>query len=320
MSKQEIKKYSTEWYEEFSPEDTRYYGVFEHNKYSAKESISVDMKRFCSYFGIDNEIKNLTSNKNSRLYNPSKVSRLDYRINYVKEEISLIQSDWNKQKAYISKVLSEIKGKEYSLADDDEFQNGIVTSEEAGENAIFNTKLSEILAEKEKDRFRKSLYAQYFHQLAAQVDAIILRLLTNNGWEGDTYNRNVLLAFKGNKEESIKNLKSYKYYNKMYVIWNFLKHNSISTYKKVKQNCNDILIRNDYKQGNLSCYFMDISESLIDKIINGVLLFLVEYCGIVFEEDKNLAGWDYENFFRNAAQRQIFSITNSNGYPFEFYE
>lgn len=318
MSKQEIKKYSTEWYDELSPVDTRYYGVFEHNKYTEKESISVDMKRFCSYFGIDDGIKNLTSNKKSPFYKPTKVSRLDYKINYVKEEISLIKRDWNDQKAYISKVLSEIKGIEYSLVDDD-FHMGIVDSEEAGTNAIFKTKASEIIEDHKKEKLRRSLYAQSFHQLAAQIDAVIIRLLTNNGWEGDRFTRDSLISFKGPKEESIKELESYKYYNKMYVVWNFLKHNSNSTYEKVKNSCNDILIRTDYKQGNLSCYFMDISESLIDELIKGVLSFLVEYCSIIFEEDKTLANWDYEHFFRNCAQTEIYSITNPFDAPYEFY-
>ncbi|GHU97511.1 hypothetical protein FACS189483_03690 [Spirochaetia bacterium] len=87
------------------------------------------------------------------------------------------------------------------------------------------------------------------------------------------------------------------HYVQMYAIWNFLKHNSLSTYQVIKDNYSDILNEGEYKQGELACYYVKLSDDLIDSIPSGVERFLKEYCKLVFSEDENEAAWNYDDYF-----------------------
>jgi hypothetical protein len=82
--------------------------------------------------------------------------------------------------------------------------------------------------------------------MVSQIEALTLKVLTLNGYEGDKFNRNILYAFKGNKQESVRALDGFREYDKMYAILNFLKHNSLSTFNVLKENFNDVLKEDDY--------------------------------------------------------------------------
>ena len=274
MKKHEPKKHSTEWYEDFSYEDTRYYGVFLKGKKNTKQSLSVDMKRFCECFSIEDDRKNLKTNKNSQLFKPKKTKVDDYKLNIIKRELDHIKKEWiGSQKVFIDKFLSEIRGYNFTVTDDNNFLSGIADHDEAASYANIRTWQSQQYAEFKRTNLYFSLYAQYFHQLAAQIDAITLRLLTENGYEPDDFDRKAFLAFKGpkgqDKESSITKLESYKYHEKMYAIWNFIKHNSKSTYEKVKKHCPEVLSDREYSQGELACYYINFSNELIEQTIDG---------------------------------------------------
>jgi len=316
MKNHEPKKYSIEWYEDIPYDDTRYYGLFLKGKKTEKQMVSVDMKRFCEYFHIDDDRKNLKTNKNSQLYKPAKSKEDDYKVNVIKKELSLIKKEWmESQKIFIDQFLSEIKGHDFTAADDDNLQMGIANYDEAATYARIKSAYSHQYADFKRTKLYNSLYAQYFHQLAAQIDAVILKLLTDNGYEGNSYNREALLAFKGTKKESILELDSYNNYDKMYTIWNFLKHNSQSTFKSVEKKCPEILISQEYNQGDLSCYLINFSNELIEQTIDGVQKFLIDYCKLVFDEDEREAEWNYEDFFHSYVSDAINDYYNPLGLP-----
>ncbi|HOV12814.1 MAG TPA: hypothetical protein PK771_00865 [Spirochaetota bacterium] len=280
-----FREYSKDWYEAFGQEDTRYYGIFLRRE-KEEQYILVDPKRFKRIFRISEEMKRVMDKRKGTLFQPSKKRISDYNINIINQDIQLIRKEWNTtQKPFIKKILSEIKPVDFNPWDDDLFQCGIVDYEEANTNALMMTALSQNYAKFRGTTLFCSLYAQYFHQLAAQFDAMILKTLTRNGYEGDKYNRNVLYAFKGNKQEKIVNLDGFNEYNKMYIIWNFIKHNSLSTYKSVKDNFPELLIDGKYTQGELACSFIKFTDELIDSIFEGMERFLREYCRLVFGED-----------------------------------
>ena len=317
MNNHEPKKYSTEWYEDFPYDDTRYYGLILKGKQTEKQTVSVDMKRFCECFHIDDYRKNLKTNKNSQLFKPAKSKQDDYKVNVIKKELSLIKKEWmESQKIFIDQFLSEIKGYDFTAADDDNFQMGIADYDEAATYAHIRSAYSHQYAEFKRNKLYYSLYAQYFHQLAAQIDAVTLKLLTENDYENNYFDRGAFLAFKGpNTESSIKNLDSYKHHEKMYALWNFIKHNSGSTYDKVKEHYPEILIDQEYKQGELACYYINFSNGLIEQTIDGVKDFLVKYCQIVFNEDEKEADWNYDDFFHSYVSDAINEYYNPLGLP-----
>ncbi|MBB6481528.1 hypothetical protein [Spirochaeta isovalerica] len=323
MNNPKPKKYSVEWCEQYHQDDSRFYGVIIKNLNTENQTVSVNMERFCDYFHIHDKRKTLKSNKNSLLYKPAKSRALDYNINVIKKELQRIKNEWlNTQKIFIDQFLSEIKGHDFTPIDDDNLQMGYVDFDEAEVNARIKSALSHQYAEYKRNNLYFSLYAQYYHQLAAQIDATIIKLLTENGWEDDKYNRGVLLAFKGPNnasELSIKELKSYRHYEKMYAIWNFLKHNSGSTYQTVKDHCPEVLVESEYEQGDLACFFIQFSNDLIEETINGMQEFLIQYCEIVFGENEDEAGWNHDDFFLAYVTAEINEYIDPMGFGAEFY-
>jgi len=322
MAKHEPEKHSPEWYENLSYEDTRYYGLFKKGKKSEQQTIWVDMKRFFEYFygDVADERKNLKSNKNGYLFKPAKSKKEDYKVNIIKNALSEIQKEWvDSQKIFIDQFLSEIKGHDFTAADDDNFQMGIADYDEASTYARIKSAYSHQYAEFKQTKLYYSLYAQYFHQLAAQIDAVTLKLLTENGYKPNYFDRGTFLAFKGpkgqDKKSSITCLESYKQHEKMYAIWNFIKHNSGSTYDKVKEHCPDVLVDHEYQQGELACFYIQFSNELIEQTIDGVKEFLIEYCETIFDEDAKEAEWNYEDFFYGRVVDAINEYYNPLGLP-----
>jgi Tfp pilus assembly protein PilE len=96
MNNHEPKKHSPEWYEsEFSPDDTRYYGLYLKGKKSDQQAVLIDMRRFFEYFhGEEDNRMNLRTNKNSLLFKPSKSVASDYKVNIIKQSLSFIKKEW----------------------------------------------------------------------------------------------------------------------------------------------------------------------------------------------------------------------------------
>jgi hypothetical protein len=287
-----------ELYETLDSDDTRYYGVFLSGHGDTK-SLKIDPKRYQKTLGLTENMKAvMDQRKTGHYFKPAKKRYLDYNVNLVTSRFGEIRREWNcDTKPMINHVLTETKGKFFTPGDDDQLQCGIIDYTEAATIATIKSWESHNQAEIKRNKLYCSLYSQFFQQLTAQIEALTLLILTCNGYEGDSFSRNVLYAFKGNKPESIRKIEGFTEYDKMYAVWNFLKHNSLSTYQAIKDNFGDILIDGEYKQGELACYYVRLSDGLIDSILSGVECFLKEYCKLVLGEDENEAAWNYEDYF-----------------------
>ena len=307
------KKYSKGWYEAFEVVDTRYYGVFIKGR-NERECIRIEPERFKEVFGMPDDVKKAMDRRNGPLFCPAKKHIMDYNVNFVMNELAMIKREWNNvQKPFINRFLSEIKGKDYYHYDDDLFHSGIVDINEAIEHARVSTWLSHEYAAFKKNNLYSSLYAQYFHQMASHIDAILLQLLTRNGYEGDKFNRNVLYAFKGKNLENVRSLDGFVEYDKMYAVWNFIKHNSLSTFNAVKDSFPEILKKLEYNQGELACFLIDFNDKLIDSIFIGMKRFFEEYCRLVFREDAQEAKWNSEEYLLSIVQEEINGIQDPFG-------
>jgi hypothetical protein len=298
--------------------DTRYYGVFRKGN-GENCRVLVDPKRYQKFFNISENMKRVMDKRKGPLFRPAKKNIFDYNINFIKRELDEIKKEWNStNKPMIDRVLSEICGKEYMPFDDELARNGILDTEEAVYNARIKTRLSQESAENKKKQLYYSLYAQFFHQMVSQIEALQLKLLTKNGYEDEQFNRNVLYDFKGNTKERVRSLKGFADYEKMYVIWNFIKHNSKLTFNEVKKNFPEILIYKEgsYIQGDLACFHVDFTDSMIDSIIDNVTIFLKEYCQLVFKEDEFEATWNSEEKFLYEAYYAIEIESNPLRPPF----
>ncbi|HUX21123.1 MAG TPA: hypothetical protein VMW69_07765, partial [Spirochaetia bacterium] len=160
-----------------------------------------------------------------------------------------------------------------------------------------------------------SLYAQFFHQMAAQIEALTVKILYRNGYERPDFRRAKFYTFLGNDQKAIAGIDGHSEYAKMYVIWNFVKHNSLSAYKTIKEEFVDVLYDNDYHQGSFGCYYVKFSDELMNSILAGVELFLKGYCELVLHEDPREAHWNYEDYFLSAVEDEIGGFVNPLGIP-----
>jgi hypothetical protein len=301
--------FSSKAYESYDMTDTRYYGVYKKGQ-EGKKYILVDPIRFQKIFGAKPEMKTVVDRRKYPLFRPAKKKFLDYNVNYMIQELKRIRQRWDQtNKPMINRVLSEICGKDYEPDWSDELAvTGVLTPEEVAIKSQMRTWLSHSYAEFKRNDIHSSLYAQFFHQLASETEALFLKTLTRNGYEGDRFNRNILYAFKGSNMEKVSTLDGFEELDKMYAIWNFIKHNSDSTFTVLKERFPETLKNDTFKQGEIACFHVKFEDTLIDSILNKLVLFIKGYCRLVFKEDEKEAQWNCEEYFYSRARAEINEI------------
>lgn len=291
-------------YESFDLDDTRYYGVFIKEK---DKSVGIDPKRWEECFSpnevLPEKVKRKMMEKDGKLFHPAKKLRSDYTVNRMLDNLIDIQHQWKKYKKIINHFLNGISGKEFTIDEDSSLLSADYA--EAMDRAEERTSVSSMLAQCEKDEQYISLHEAFFHQMASQVEALFLKAITENGYEEKKSFREGLYNFKTN-EKYLKNLNGFHEFDKMYSIWIFLKHNSVSAFNCVKTKYSDVLKESNYLQGGLLARnFIKFDTSLFESILNGIKIFIAEYCLLVFKEDADEASWNYEEFFLNHAYDMI---------------
>lgn len=298
-------------------DDTRYYGVF-ISKTGDKKRIKIDVKRYDKKIGLSEKQLAMMKARRTHYYFPSKKQRKDYNCNLVILLIEDILNEWEKDyMPLIEKEIKAIQAKEYTLGDDDLFTSGIIDHEEACANAFIKNMRVEAKVQEKRIKLYMSLYAQFFHQMVARIEAQTIKMLSNNGFSGDRFSRNNLYQFKGMTYERIKDLDGFKDYDKMYLIWHFIKHNSLSTYNDVNENYPEVLAKlkagAKYEAGDMAYWYIGFNNELITNILKGVSEFFKNYCKSVFKEDYDRAQWDYEEYFVARTNEEIETIRNPLG-------
>lgn len=299
-------------------EDTRYYGVFLTN--CKDNEIKIDIKRFEKILGLPKNVSSGIKERTGHYFVPAKKDYYDYNCNIFFEVIAKIKKDWKEEyKPLIDKAIKDIPDAEYRFED----MCGILEPDEAVTNSMILQAKAQAKVQARRNRLYLSLYAQFFHQMVSQIEAITVSVLTNNGYEGDRFDRNVLYAFKGANQSKIKELNGFMEYDTLYAIWHFIKHNSKSTYDTLLEIAPEILVKDatnnekllNYTQGNLAIYYINFTNDLIEKLLNGVQTFFIEYCKIVFDENYDEAQWNYSKFFLSKVNDEIEMLQNPLGIP-----
>lgn len=150
--------------------------------------------------------------------------------------------------------------------------------------------------------------------MASQIEAVTVLVLSKQNAMRDRFDRNTLYATAVGREKKVHELPSFKYYDKLYCLWNFIKHNSISTYEKLCSVYPELIYENvEYKQGFLACHIVKFSDELILELLSGCDSFFKEYCELVYKENYDEAQWNYGRYFLDIVDEQIELITNPLG-------
>ena len=306
-----MEKYTSAPYDDY-----RYWGLFRNKK----GRLMVDPKRFQKMTGrnFGEEQLRVINNRRTHYFYPKKIRYENYNIAYFHNTIEEIEEEW-KGTYYplIEREVERIKKEGYDLtvADDYHFMCGFSSYAAAEARTRYYNMLRESEYQQKKAYLLHSLYAQFFHQMMSKTEAVFVKVLSKNNAIGDKFNRNVLYATANGCNKRVDELDSFKLFDKAYCIWNFLKHNSASTYNTLKERYSDVLIDAKYEQGAMAFLYVKFDKELIQDIIDGLHNFFEEYCKLVYKgETYEESLWNHEAYFERIADEEIEAHTNDEGY------
>lgn len=304
-----LKKYENRygdpyiWYE--------YYGCFK----CKKNRIGIDPKRFNKMISLtDNQI-NIMNKRNTTFYHPMKQKYSDYSVHLFVDEIDMIKNDYlKKYKPIIDKTLKSIKNmKQVTAGDYEKLQMGISGFGAATLWASIQNEKNRRKLINDKFELHNSLYAQFYHGMVSRIEAITVKVFYNINPKMKKFTRDQLYDNINLKKESSRNLLHFKYHDKMYSIWNFIKHNNQNTYDTLYENYREVLIDEKYENGDLAIKYVKLNEELILELLEGTKQYFIEWCELNLNEAYERSLWDYDEWFLAQIKDQIDCIDNPLG-------
>ena len=132
--------------------------------------------------------------------------------------------------------------------------------------------------------------------------------------------KHLIYLFKVNKKSNqiqFPDFDNYYIFDRAYLVWNFLKHNSLRSYDELKRKYPEMIYdpNNNYKNGDLALTVLKIDERYILDCLENLHKFFDEVCERGFDENIKGAKWDYDDYFIEQVDLEIEGITNPLGLP-----
>jgi len=278
-----------------------------------KGRLNIDTKRYkkaCQSVGITDFLPNgLFKQRNSVYFLPEKIKRHDYKINIFRDLINELKNDWvNEYKSIFEKIRTPKE-----VEEDSRLNSLMFTSSEDDYDEIdIEAKMDGIRRIDKYNRIINSLYCQFIMKVTTEIDRFTLYVMTETGYKGTDFNIDSFFKFSDGllKERGgikIKDLSKYNAYNMLHKINNFLKHNSIESYRTLKKlypaNVASIergTSQTEYKNGMFAGDWLIIKVGYIDDLLDKLIIFFENYCKVFLSEDLEESKWNYDDYFMNA--------------------
>ena len=188
----------------------------------------------------------------------------------------------------------------------------IMASSDDYDEIIVESKMAAIRRIGQYERVIQSLYCQFIQKIATEVDRYTLIFMIECGWKGNDFKMDNFLSFsdgllKQKGEKAFEKLSKYNSYNLLHKINNFLKHNSIESYKKLQKYFpNNVAsvenghAKKPYENGMFAGDWIIVKRDYIDQLLNKLVIFFEDYCRVFLHEDIERSKWDYDDYFYNA--------------------
>lgn len=286
-----------------------YYGLF-----LKSNRVALDTKRYKKFFGLpDKKIEQ----RKTVYYKPTKEHRYDYMCNNFRDVLYDLKQLWINE---FSRAIQIIKTPK-QVEDDvriSSLMDGVLDYDEACTTSLF-------AGLKRENSYRfviKSIYAQFFQQMMSQIDALSLRVVVSQGYKNDDFSKKLFDTFIQGKQTGVEKVdffgyENYAIYDRAYLVWNFLKHNSTRSYDELKRKYPEMIYdpNNDYQNGDLSISVLKIDEKYIIDCLDNMHKFFDEVCIRGFGENPDDAKWDYDDYFIEQVDNEIEAMTNPLGLP-----
>lgn len=275
--------------------------------------VKLDTKRYKKFFKLpDNKIEH----RKSVYYTPSRIRKYDYLSNIFSDKLLQLKRLWINE---FSKAIDIIKTPK-QVEDDVRTVNlmdGVLDYDEANMSGM----LANIRRQKPYKFVIKSIYAQFFQQMMAEINALSLRVMVSQGYKSEDFSKKAFDIFIQGKQKSnqiqFPDFDNYYIFDRAYLVWNFLKHNSLRSYDELKRKYPEMIYdpNNNYKNGDLALTVLKIDERYILDCLENLHKFFDEVCERGFDENTKDAKWDYDDYFIEQVDLEIEGITNPLGLP-----
>lgn len=152
-------------------------------------------------------------------------------------------------------------------------------------------------------KIKQSLYCQFIQKISTEIDRYTMSFMSQNGWEGNDFSIEKFIKFsdgllKKRGKTKLSDLPKYNAYNLLHKINNFLKHNSIFAYEKLKKSYPENVISSEkYENGMFAGDWIKIKPNYIDDILKKLVIFFENYCNVYLGEDIEKSNRDYDDYF-----------------------
>lgn len=279
------------------PSCPEYYGIVFKDGH-----VRIDTKRYKKFFKLPDDRMEL---RNTVYYQPTRIHELDYMCNYFRNRCKFLEHKYNTE---FKPAIEAIKSPKQV---EDELRTNLVNSGETYEEAQEKAIMKGIKRINPYKYAIKSLYAQFFHQMMAEIDAQACRVMIPHGFREDDFSKKSFDVFiqskQGSKAKPFKEFENYNVYDRAYAVWNFLKHNSKKSYDILCEYYPEMVYDPDkqYKNGDLALSVLKLDERYILSVLKNIHLFFDEVCVVGFNENVRDASWDYEEYFLNEVNQYI---------------
>ena len=229
-------------------------------------------------------------------YVASRIHRYDYTSNFLKDEIENMRKDWEKEYKPLFDKIRSPKDAEDSYRTS---TLAMIGDSELYDSVELGAKWAAFERMKSYDRIIAELYCVFVMKVVVEIHRVILRSLSMQLYEKPDYNVWDLVTYCNGKGVSFYKLKNWKVYLKYNSICNFLKHNSITAYEKLKEHNPECLIEKDqqYENGMFAVYWINPKEVNVDQLLKDIVPFLMDFCVKVLGENLKDSVWDYDDKF-----------------------
>lgn len=280
-----------------------FYGLFvRHGR------IHVDVKRFKKKL---NEVQatefwrdEMCETRNTPYLIPKRLHRSDYSVNICVDIIDSLKQDWRTEYLpALQAIRSPREVYENARLGALMTRSGEDAVDEArtiGLTAAFDrqAKYSEVIA---------SLYCSFVQKIATECDRTLALVFRKRGSVGDAFTFDELLGHlyelaAGDKTKKLQNVKNHDVFQGVRKIDNFLKHNTVRSFEAVRRFCPERLIKTDmaYENGMYAVEWLVFPDDFIEKTLEDLRVFFIDFCKMFFGEDFKIADWNYDDYFYSA--------------------
>lgn len=300
-------------------EEREYWGIHKIN-----DRLVIDFERYkktCKQVGIDEFIPEKLKKSNIKFFTPTKQKKHDYCFNTVNDLLNEFENNWKYEfKPIFEKIKTPNEVYESNRLD----AIAHTSCSDDFDEIDVEARLASIRRMHKYDEVIRELYAQFISKLATEVDRIMFVIAEKRGYKMKDFTFDNFEDFSKRLIEydqikiEIKDLDEYDSFNMLRKINNFLKHNSVTAYEKLKKYYPDVVASVENKTSNIpyenamfAADWLIIPHDYIEDTIEKLRKFFKSYCQKFIKENVDDANWDNDDYFETAF--------NNLKYPREYF-